>query len=109
MCSGVIWRGDSVINGVPETLDALRALVRSHFSCLTRHLWRLSTSIISHILKPHGIRHHYVLLSWSTMQEDVTWAAVLAGQEADLCDQQLDQVAQGLPRQIYQPGAQREG
>lgn len=26
--AGVIWRGDSVIEGVPETLDALRALVR---------------------------------------------------------------------------------
>ena len=26
--TGVIWRGDSVIDGVPETLDALRALVR---------------------------------------------------------------------------------
>lgn len=25
--AGVIWRGDSVIEGVPETLDALRALV----------------------------------------------------------------------------------
>merc|ERR1719440_505050 len=25
-CDGVIWRGDSVLEGVPETLDALRAL-----------------------------------------------------------------------------------
>ncbi|BDA44388.1 Glycerol-3-phosphate phosphatase [Coccomyxa sp. Obi] len=25
-CDGVIWRGDSIIDGVPETLDALRAL-----------------------------------------------------------------------------------
>ena len=25
---GVIWRGDSVIEGVPETLDMLRAMVR---------------------------------------------------------------------------------
>ena len=30
-CTGVIWRGDSVIDGVPETLDALRALVQSSF------------------------------------------------------------------------------
>lgn len=27
-CDGVIWRGDSVIPGVPETLDMLRAAVR---------------------------------------------------------------------------------
>jgi hypothetical protein len=27
-CDGVIWRGDSVIEGVPETLDYLRSLVR---------------------------------------------------------------------------------
>lgn len=27
-CAGVIWRGDSVIDGVPETLDMLRAMVR---------------------------------------------------------------------------------
>lgn len=26
-CDGVIWRGDSVIDGVPETLDWLRSLV----------------------------------------------------------------------------------
>ena len=26
-CDGVIWRGDSVIEGVPETLDMLRAKV----------------------------------------------------------------------------------
>ena len=25
--AGVIWRGDSLIDGVPETLDALRAMV----------------------------------------------------------------------------------
>jgi hypothetical protein len=25
--AGVIWRGDSIIDGVPKTLDALRALV----------------------------------------------------------------------------------
>ena len=25
-CDGVIWRGDSVLDGVPETLAALRAL-----------------------------------------------------------------------------------
>ena len=28
-CDGVIWRGDSVIEGVPETLDFLRSQVRS--------------------------------------------------------------------------------
>jgi hypothetical protein len=27
-CDGVIWRGDSVIEGVPETLDMLRKMVR---------------------------------------------------------------------------------
>ena len=27
-CAGVIWRGDSLIDGVPETLDMLRAMVR---------------------------------------------------------------------------------
>ena len=27
-CDGVIWRGDSVIDGVPETLDWLRSMVR---------------------------------------------------------------------------------
>lgn len=27
--AGVIWRGDSVIDGVPETLDMLRAMVRT--------------------------------------------------------------------------------
>ena len=27
-CPGVIWRGDSLIEGVPETLDFLRSLVR---------------------------------------------------------------------------------
>jgi hypothetical protein len=27
-CAGVIWRGDSVIEGVPETLDMLRGMVR---------------------------------------------------------------------------------
>jgi ribonucleotide monophosphatase NagD (HAD superfamily) len=27
VCAGVIWRGDSVIDGVPETLDMLRAAV----------------------------------------------------------------------------------
>ena len=26
--AGVIWKGDSVIDGVPETLDLLRSLVR---------------------------------------------------------------------------------
>lgn len=26
---GVIWRGDSVIDGVPETLDMLRSMVSS--------------------------------------------------------------------------------
>lgn len=26
-CDGVIWRGDSVIDGVPETLDMLRSMV----------------------------------------------------------------------------------
>ena len=26
--TGVIWKGDSVIEGVPETLDTLRSLVR---------------------------------------------------------------------------------
>lgn len=26
-CDGVIWRGDSVIEGVPETLDMLREMV----------------------------------------------------------------------------------
>ena len=26
---GVIWRGDSLIDGVPETLDLLRSLVRT--------------------------------------------------------------------------------
>ena len=26
--AGVIWRGDSVIDGVPETLDMLRGMVR---------------------------------------------------------------------------------
>lgn len=28
-CDGVIWRGDSVIEGVPETLDLLRSMVRT--------------------------------------------------------------------------------
>ena len=28
--AGVIWRGDSLIDGVPETLDALRAMVSLH-------------------------------------------------------------------------------
>jgi hypothetical protein len=28
-CDGVIWRGDSVIDGVPETLDYLRSKVRA--------------------------------------------------------------------------------
>ena len=27
--AGVIWRGDSLIDGVPETLDLLRSLVRT--------------------------------------------------------------------------------
>ena len=31
-CDGVIWRGDSVIEGVPETLDYLRSLVRRVFA-----------------------------------------------------------------------------
>lgn len=26
-CAGVVWRGDSVIDGVPETLDMLRSMV----------------------------------------------------------------------------------
>ena len=26
--AGVIWKGDSVIDGVPETLELLRSLVR---------------------------------------------------------------------------------
>lgn len=26
-CDGVVWRGDSVIEGVPETLDMLRDMV----------------------------------------------------------------------------------
>lgn len=30
-CDGVIWRGDSVIDGVPETLDWLRSLVRATY------------------------------------------------------------------------------
>ena len=30
-CDGVIWRGDSVIDGVPETLDWLRSLVRAAY------------------------------------------------------------------------------
>jgi hypothetical protein len=30
VAAGVIWRGDSVIDGVPETLDMLRAAVRHH-------------------------------------------------------------------------------
>jgi len=29
--AGVIWRGDSLIDGVPETLDLLRSLVRTLF------------------------------------------------------------------------------
>ena len=33
--AGVIWRGDSLIDGVPETLDALRAMV-SLTDCLLR-------------------------------------------------------------------------
>ena len=32
-CDGVIWRGDSVIEGVPETLDFLRSLVRMFLLC----------------------------------------------------------------------------
>jgi 4-nitrophenyl phosphatase/phosphoglycolate phosphatase len=30
-CDGVIWRGDSVIDGIPETLDKLRALGKKTF------------------------------------------------------------------------------
>jgi len=30
-CDGVIWRGDSVIDGIPETLDKLRALGKKMF------------------------------------------------------------------------------
>ena len=40
--AGVIWRGDSLIDGVPETLDALRKMVRTHDAgCLKPrcHLW----------------------------------------------------------------------
>ena len=36
-CDGVIWRGDSVIDGVPETLDLLRSKVCTwspiHYTC----------------------------------------------------------------------------
>lgn len=32
--AGVIWRGDSVIDGVPETLDLLRSLVSVAILCM---------------------------------------------------------------------------
>lgn len=40
--AGVIWRGDSLIDGVPETLDALRSMVS-----LTDRLLRLRGACIS--------------------------------------------------------------
>lgn len=33
--TGVIWRGDSVIDGVPETLELLRKMVR----CFAKQHW----------------------------------------------------------------------
>jgi hypothetical protein len=41
-CAGVIWKGDKLINGVPETLDMLRSMVNPVFTMLhflLKELW----------------------------------------------------------------------
>jgi hypothetical protein len=47
--AGVIWRGDSVIDGVPETLDMLRAMVGALLS-LSAVAWRHSYSQLRRLL-----------------------------------------------------------
>jgi len=32
-CDGVIWRGDSLIDGIPETLEKLRAAGKKNVFC----------------------------------------------------------------------------
>ena len=48
----MIWRGDSVIDGVPETLDMLRAMVRGH----SLNLANLSLACL-HELHDLGVRY----------------------------------------------------
>ncbi len=49
---GVIWRGDSLIDGVPETLDALRAMVIS----LLTHL-QTSLVLLEQLHMRSGVLH----------------------------------------------------
>lgn len=54
-CAGVVWRGDSVIEGVPETLDMLRAMV-SHCCCAaclaTAHVQTARPHLASPLITP---------------------------------------------------------
>ena len=143
----VIWRGDSVIEGVPETLEMLRKMVRERCSthttsanittctldgcmhcsafhttrplvfssnCATafsrqeacaceqqsgRSPWTCPSVCLQHgaCLFPY---HAAVLLIYRDF-------FLLTGQEAFLCDQQLDQIPRWLPEEVHQPGPQR--
>lgn len=74
--AGVIWRGDSLIDGVPETLDYLRSLVSV---CYNAHKALLC-----------GVDRMQAAL---TMQQHMSHTQCNnAGEEACLCDQQLYQV-----------------
>lgn len=55
-CDGVIWRGDSVIEGVPETLDWLRSMVSILKRCVSVLMsWDCTDGRLEHVICPGGV------------------------------------------------------
>ena len=136
-CDGVIWRGDSVIEGVPETLDMLRAKVgvpgRGGGGVAVRRAARQqqqqAAAAVAAPMQVCSARHsvapgHSLALAAAPPctrtpkpphphpQHTLTHrshSCALTGQAACVCDQQLHKVPGRLPGQVHRAGPQRQG
>lgn len=84
-----------MIEGVPEVLDMLRAMVRSP-------VWRCAARL--DLERRAAIEKHPPTLPARTLASPPTFLP--AGQAAGLCDQQQHQVSGGVPEQVHGAGAQ---
>lgn len=131
-CDGVIWRGDSVIEGVPATLDMLRDMVGRgccpelvgpcrlhpplaqapqscrtlHAACSSRRLW---LGPMSGALPPDARTLHCWCNNPPPASRPPAPMPCPAGQAAGVRDQQLHQEPRRLPEEVHRAGAERQG
>ena len=83
---GVIWRGDSLIEGVPETLAFLRSLV--------------SNDVMRTLIFELHVKSYHIIYHWSD-KADAQWGILCTGKEACFCDQQLNKISRWLPEEVH--------